>query len=269
MQKKIDLKTTLIEVDGVTNIRNIGGIPVKNNRVIKKRCILRSGSLHEITDKGIAKLKNDFHLSHVYDLRSKLETEDVPDIKIDGVKYTYLEVLKADTTTQNVPLKSDEIIVPENSDIMFQNYIDYAVGEDAIKSYKNFFNDLINEDDTCILFHCRSGKDRTGILALLIEYILQVDIKNIHEDYLLVNETNKAGIDWYVKQGEKITQDPYRLHLMRMGGGTSLELLDNFYKAIQEKYGNLENYILKALDIDYQKRKILIDKYTEERCIKR
>ena len=202
------------------------------------------------------------NLSRVYDLRSSVELEELPDIKIDGTKYIHLEILKADMSSFNVPLNSKGFRVPYTSDMMFKNYQDYAIGEEAIKCYKRFFNDLI-EDDTCILFHCRSGKDRTGILALLIEYVLGANIEDIHEDYLLINKLNKKAIDSFVKKAEEITKDPYRLSLMRMCGGTSLELLNQFYMAINNKYGSMDNYLLMALDIDEDKRKLLKDKYTE------
>lgn len=263
----IDINKHLVNVDGVNNIRDIGGIIVKDNRIIKKKCILRSSSLNDITDNGISTLKNEYKLSHIYDLRSAPEIEELSDRKIDDVKFTHLEVLKAnitdDLTKQNVPLNSNKMFVPYTTDIMYQNYIDYGVGINAINCYKKFFDDLAYGNETCVLFHCCSGKDRTGILALLIEYILGASQKDIVEDYLLVNEINKDGIEAYVKQADQITKDPYRLSLVRMGCGTSLELLKQFYNAINKEYGNLDNYILRALEIDDKKKRILIDRYTE------
>ncbi len=254
-----------LNIDGVNNIRDVGGILLKNNRIIKRKCILRSASLDKITDEGILKLKSDYNLSHIYDLRSLVEIEELPDKKIENVKFTHLEIVKADMSNLNVPLNSKRFIVPHTPDIIFKNYQEYAVGKDAINCYRKFFNDLIYGNETCVLFHCRSGKDRTGILALLIEYILGANKKDMEEDYLLVNKINKEDIDLYVKKARKITNDPYRLNLVKMCVGTSLELLNQFYLAINNEYGGLDNYILKALDIDDNKRKILIEKYTETR----
>ncbi len=251
-----------LDIDGLQNARDIGGMKTKDNRIIKRKKFIRSACLDSISDKGIRTLKNDYHLGRIYDLRSLAELEELPDKKIDGIQYIHLEVLKADMSNPNVPLDSKGFRVPYSTDMMFKNYQEYAVGKDAIKCYRQFFNDLVN-DDVCILFHCRSGKDRTGILALLIEYILGVDIEDIHNDYLLINKLKKNEIDSYVKKAEEITKNPYRLSLMRMAGGTSLELLNQFYLAINNEYGDMDNYLLKALDIDKDKRNLLKDKYTE------
>ena len=61
----------------------------------------------------------------------------------------------------------------------------------AVKQYQKLMS-LIVENKTPIIFHCRGGKDRTGIAAMFILLALGVSKKQIFEDYLLTNINNVA-----------------------------------------------------------------------------
>ena len=54
-------------------------------------------------------------------------------------------------------------------------------------AYKQLFQ-LIKEKDG-ILFHCGSGKDRTGLFAALLLKLFDCDEKTIYADYLYSNKS--------------------------------------------------------------------------------
>ena len=65
------LPTTCIDVAGVQNFRTIGNLSIENNRskILRPDYLYRCGSLDQIQDEGIAKLK-DLNIFDIFDLRS-------------------------------------------------------------------------------------------------------------------------------------------------------------------------------------------------------
>lgn len=66
-----------IPVPGLPNMRDIGGLPANpdKTKVIRRGVVYRSSEPSRITDEGVAILTNDLRITHVYDLRSKVEID--------------------------------------------------------------------------------------------------------------------------------------------------------------------------------------------------
>ena len=60
------------------------------------------------------------------------------------------------------------------------------------------FLESVAEGKVPIIFHCASGKDRTGAAAILLLLALGVDEETVMEDFLLTNAFNADLIeeDW-------------------------------------------------------------------------
>ncbi len=75
-------------------------------------------------------------------------------------------------------------------------YIGFLTSDMGQKAYSQFFRILLETSpDRAVLWHCTSGKDRTGLAAMLLLAALGVDEKVIMEDYLLTNEYNADKIE--------------------------------------------------------------------------
>ena len=67
--------------------------------------------------------------------------------------------------------------------LLLKTYQDLVTTEEGIKAYQNFFKTLL-EYDGAILWHCSQGKDRAGLAAFFLEYILGVPMEECIKDYL-------------------------------------------------------------------------------------
>src|SRR5690606_32049911 len=66
---------TVIDVEGVFNVRDVGGIPTSNGRIRAGR-LLRSGNLVDASSSGVAELER--RISHIVDLRDGQEVASAP-----------------------------------------------------------------------------------------------------------------------------------------------------------------------------------------------
>jgi hypothetical protein len=66
-----------IHVPGLPNMRDIGGLPANpgGTKVIRRGVVFRSSEPSRVTDEGISILTKDLRITHVYDLRSKVEID--------------------------------------------------------------------------------------------------------------------------------------------------------------------------------------------------
>jgi protein-tyrosine phosphatase len=156
-----------LELDGLFNLRDVGGYPAAGGASVRWRTLLRSDALHKLDGAGVAVLAG-LGLRTVLDLRTQVEVETAPSA-IEGVpaRHTHISILTGDL--QTLPLELDAI---------YQYVIDECGGTiaTAIKV-------LAAPGASPALVHCSAGKDRTGIVVALILAVLGVPDEVIAADY--------------------------------------------------------------------------------------
>ncbi len=166
-----------IPFEGNRNFRDLGGYQTSEGRQVHWRRLFRSDCLHELSAADITKLR-EMQVQTVFDLRSTHELE------IDGLG----EIYQHGIIHRHTPL------IPENAPRISEDdqgqELDYAdsflkligMAEPVIAE---IFTDLAEASTYPAVFHCSSGKDRSGVLSALILRTLGVDDETIIEDYAL------------------------------------------------------------------------------------
>ena len=169
-----------ISVDGVSNVRDLGGYKVGSGNV-NYGLLYRGGKLNgtvngeAVTDEGKATMLNRLGIKTEIDLRSESDDGGQTQNAIgENVKYV------------KIPLGQ------------YANVIDYEswrnLGKDKVSggydannknAIKGLFELLADESNYPVYFHCNAGADRTGTLALLINGLLGVDEQSLIKDYEL------------------------------------------------------------------------------------
>jgi len=158
-----------LELEGVFNLRDVGGYPAAGGRTTRWRALLRSDALHRLDPPGGAVLAG-LGLRTVLDLRTEAEAEIAP---------TALAGL-ADRRTHISLLAGDLAALPLELDAIYRYMIDDCgdtIGA-AIKA-------LSARGALPALVHCSAGKDRTGVVVALILAVLGVPDAVIAADYEL------------------------------------------------------------------------------------
>ena len=130
-------------------------------------------------------------------------------------------------------------------------YIDMVCKEEYIEGLKDVLNAILDHDyeNGSVLWHCSEGKDRCGLITVLVMMILGIDEKTIREDYLETNRTN-------IPKAERIHEK-----LMKLG---NKEVADSVYKALIADERYLDAALEKMGD-DYLSRVLQLDKDKIER----
>ena len=111
--------------------------------------------------------------------------------------------------------------------------------------------EALAETDGALLVHCTAGKDRTGLLAALIQRALGVGAEDILDDYLATNRTMMTAprrARTAAALGGMIGREPSEAILTGFMG-VSDRHLDLAFAAIEEEAGGLDAY-LAALGVD-------------------
>ncbi len=167
----------MLKLQGVNNIRDLGGWPTSNGKVLRYGCVVRGPELnttlpttdasaryHRATPQDIVTLREDIGIKAELDLRGPMELPLGP----DGAARS---VLGPEITYQNHPnCSTAPLSGPDGAWIAPMRFI---------------LNCLSQEHPVYV--HCRWGADRTGLLCMLMEGLLGVCESNLAKDFELTS----------------------------------------------------------------------------------
>ena len=111
------------------------------------------------------------------------------------------------------------------------------------KAYRELFRAL-EAGETPILFHCTSGKDRTGVAAMLILLALGASDATICADYARTNLCRAAEIEKAMADhAAEIAADPVQKLRWQTSAGVDPEIAPFVLRTIRRKFGSAESYL--------------------------
>ncbi len=190
-------------LDGVDNVRDLGGLPLRGGGHTRYGQVLRTARLHELTDDGVEFLTGTYGVRTVIDLRSpkEVEREGPTPLERAGVRTVHLSVLP----------EGQRPIPREDEDPKLFNYRGYL--EHRPENMLAAVRLLTEPDAGPALVHCAAGKDRTGVFCALVSDAVGVDRDAVVADYAMSNEALRAVLSRGV--GEEYQIDPADLELYR------------------------------------------------------
>ena len=164
------------------NFRDLGGYPTANGHM-KWGVLYRADSMHHLNDADLA-LIGTLGIRNVVDLRSADELENRGKFPVDKYEVNFYNhsILDLTWSEDDVPVTDDpmEFLLWAYPEMLGNGSSRFA---DSVKT-------LANADGPTI-FHCAAGKDRTGLLAMMVLGSLGCDHEYIIADY----EQSDAAMD--------------------------------------------------------------------------
>ena len=150
------------------------------------RTLFRADGLDRLTADDIAVLR-PFGLRTVIDLRRLHELETTGRFPVEDYPVTFHHLSVMDRTWDLDPMAGEafapgEFLHARYTEMLFESGPRYA---EALRR-------LARSDTLPAVFHCAAGKDRTGLLAMLVLGALGVSHDDIVEDYALTAATMDA-----------------------------------------------------------------------------
>jgi protein-tyrosine phosphatase len=109
---------------------------------------------------------------------------------------------------------------------------------------------LAKEENLPAVIHCSAGKDRTGLVAALIQLLVGIPYEVVIEDYVRTNDYFASRLDRFIRIMRVLTLfqvSPERMRLILMAHP---EFLNEVHDAIVGAYGSVERYLVEACAID-------------------
>ena len=260
--------STRIELDGMSNTRDLGGMTGADGRRIKKGLLYRSGKLIDATASDLEWVRE--HAGIVVDFRNEWECEEKPDPVIDGVRQVYISAYGERVLGITRDSRSDQQ-VRENSGLnmdpdaallyMMNAYRNFILKEHTLDAYRQFIRLTVDNEDRGIIFHCTAGKDRSGFAAILLQEILGVSRQDIYDDYMLSNTYIIGEVNAMIERGEAV--HPGCARALEYYYIAFPEFLNAMYDTAAEHYGSFEGYIRNGIKISDADIRALREKYLE------
>lgn len=218
----------------VRNLRDLGGYLTKDNKITKYNSIYRSDLPKLMSEEEINYLLNK-GLTTVIDLRKEEEINRNPSsLNIKGIDYHNVNLLGDKCPNEEKDIPKGYIEILSNKVTMYQ-----------------VFN-IIKESEGPVLFNCTAGKDRTGVVAMLLLLLANV----YHDDIIADYQVSYTYLRESIRKMHRENPD-----LPAFLGNSKLEYMEETLNLFTEKYQTIENYFnylgFTEEEIDKIKKKLI------------
>ncbi|MEU1431817.1 tyrosine-protein phosphatase [Nocardia sp. NPDC005746] len=225
--------TTAIRLDGATNFRDIGGYRTADGRTVRTGLVYRSNGLDKLTDADLAKL-NTAGVTLDVDLRNGSERSGAPDRVPTGAQYKVADVVSFDSgiSFHEFPVITlgravIDGLINGSSDLKMSIQYPFMVdfhGSDV--AFGTLLRSIAGNSGGATVYHCTSGKDRTGWATAVLLTVLGVPRDVVNADFLASNK--------------------------QLGDAKAVELswLEAAFDEVDRLYGSVDKYVRDGLGLD-------------------
>ena len=247
---------------GASNFRDIGGSLTTDGRRFKRSRVFRSDHLSRLVDDDLDVLRG-LGIGFVLDLRTLDEMTRQPTRWPDGLQpdrfcahirwnpqingRPMAEYLKENPTAEGAAMVVDHtfVVLPPQCG-------------PALKQLA----ERLAHDDAPALFHCTSGKDRTGVIAIMLMHMLGMPRETIVADFLLTNE--RLPVDHLIANTREYMKNDLgvELDVLRLCIRLHAHHVDIVFDTLAQQYGSVQEY-LQAFGIDATLQERMRDRLLE------
>jgi protein-tyrosine phosphatase len=262
----------VIQLQGTSNTRDIGGYQTSDLRTVRRGQIIRSDNLSRLTASDFQTLE-EIGIKTVIDLRTDREREQSPTVWLGDHPPQIFHFPIGDAhndwfNAQRRMMRNNRFTEKQALKHMEDGY--RMIAAEGPPSYEKLMELVLDQSNWPILIHCNAGKDRSGVAIALLLEALGVDRDTIMEEFLLTNKvsrvkdkaaylakesnTHKGGI----RSGRAPSAEAW-LPIV----GVRAEMLEAFYASVEQQYGSMDAF-LTELGVDKEARTTLAASLTTE-----
>ncbi len=245
-----------VKLQGAVNFRDLGGYTTGDGPHVRWDRIYRSADISKLTDPDLDTLKGRY-IASVVDLRGVEESKKAPDRLNTGTDYILCPA--GSDSSLNDWMKTIASLLSGGDSMMKVYYSNTLFLADR---YRPFFQKLLDlPQDQALLFHCTAGKDRTGIGAALLLYVLGVPYETIENDY--------AATDYYWRtaNAKMVNMMVQNMHVneqvARDMGAARREYIRTTFDMIRKQNGSVDKFLKGPVGRDDAKIRLLKAKFLE------
>ena len=191
-----------IELDGLVNMRDLGGLPTRDGGHVAARRLIRSDNLQDLSDGDVTRLVDGLGVSDIIDLRTETELHvegPGPLRRVESLRHHHHSLIQERQPTEDLgrvgeralamPWQKDDPV--RDSAFWAEHYLGYLSRRpDSVAAAL----DVVARARGAAVVHCAAGKDRTGTVVALALDVAGVPSEEIIADYVLTAERIEAII---------------------------------------------------------------------------
>lgn len=256
----------ILPVDGMYNLRDMGGYMTGSGRRMKWGVGFRSDYFAFLEDGGLEYVKS-LGIKTIIDYRNDMEIIKSPNRDLGEGVTTYSCDPNAHTAmvagllhnNENIAkeeavIKQARLAVEENPNAgdlrMIQQQLNFVICDESRKAFGTSLRLLAQKSNNPSVQHCRGGKDRTGFGAMLLEGILGVPKETMIYDYMLTKRARAEKNVRYYQKYLELAKDKRVADYLFSLFDTKPEYIEASINKILEDYGSVREYARKALSLE-------------------
>jgi protein-tyrosine phosphatase len=231
--------------------------------------VYRATALDKLSDDDAPVLPDSLGLKTIYDLRTTGEVETSPDRVPASVRFVNLDVLADDAESSQAgtgDLLTDPVAFEkelgggQNAATYAKGYKEIVTLPSAVDGYRSLYLGLLDTENLAGLFHCTTGKDRTGWAAAALLLLLGVSEDDVFREFMLTNDQLLPAIKPVFDRFAAAGGDP---DVLLPFLGVQRSYLETALNAMRDEFGTIEEYFGDGLGIDGATQDLLRDTFTE------
>ena len=228
-QEALKVASKPLPLQGSDNTRDLGGYKTIDGGTTAYRRLVRSDSLEELTDADIEILR-EYGVGCCIDFRTANTCEKHPSAlsHVDGIDYYNLPI---DDHIGN----GDLAALAQYKD-MGDLYIEFL--ERNKPELRTALRLILQHQNQVTLYHCTAGKDRTGLLSMLLLGLAGVPEEMILADYQV---TEHYMMVKFARMRKFLEQ--YHQKIPEYCFSSAPEQMKKAMAYLTAKYGNVERYV--------------------------
>jgi protein-tyrosine phosphatase len=198
-------------------------------------------------------------------MRTAAERDAEPDVVPEGTEQIVCDVLKDSQSAAPAqlhkvlsdPALAEQMLGGGKAVQMFERgYREIVSLPSALSAYRKFFTSIAQDAHRPALFHCTTGKDRTGWAAAAMLLLLGASEEDVLYDYELTNRDLLPALKPVTEHFRAAGGDP---HLLEPVLGVDADYLRTALDEMTQKFGSIEVYFTEGLGIDSDEQRALRD----------
>jgi protein tyrosine/serine phosphatase len=219
-----------IDVDGVVNFRDLGGLPTSDGEITRFGVMFRSDALHHLTELGVQRLL-ELGMRTIIDLRSAVELERSGRGPLEATDLQFFH-----TPLSHGDASSGRVLPPALAEgDLGRHYVDSL--EERSEMLATVIRHLAEEANLPAVFHCTAGKDRTGMVTALVLSIVGVADDVIVHDYTLTDDRMDLVME-RIRTTGALPEDA--APMLAKVGRAEAKSMETFLAAVRERHGSAE-----------------------------
>ena len=231
------------------NLRDLGGWPTQDGHRVRAGRVFRSAGLGGLDGDDLEAFAA-LGIRTVYDLRTAAEVAEQPDVLPDGIHLELADAQHAAPAELRQIFADSAAATSLLGDGQAERYFEKAYRDfvslpSAKAAYGELFEGIAQADEP-VLFHCATGKDRTGWATAALLLLLGVPEDSVVEEYLLTNTDLLPTLQHWLDAFRDNGGDP---DLLLPILGVQPSYLAAALEEVRREYGDIEGYFTEGLGL--------------------